>query len=116
MLRTSLTILASLVAAGSILAGTASQAFAAAPDTQTRIVSYADLNLASARGRERLEARLEAAVRDVCGVAIPGDLVAHFQVKDCRTESLAAAHGQWRRGDVRITIRTGAAPLVAFSR
>ena len=116
MLRTSLTLLASLAAAGTMLAGTASQAFAATPDTHTRIVSYADLNLASAIGRQRLEARIEAAVRDVCGVAIPGDLVARFQVKDCRADSLAAAHAQWRRGDVRITLRSGAAPLVTFSR
>ena len=58
-----------------LAAATAVPAAANIPhDSGTRIVRYADLDLNSAAGRVRLEQRIGAAVRAVCGFAVPGDL------------------------------------------
>jgi UrcA family protein len=100
MFKTPLIVLASVLTAGSILVGTASPALAAAPTAQTRIVSYADLDLASAAGRSRLDQRIGAAVRAVCGRAAPTDLNGLNQVEQCRAETLADATAQLRRGEV----------------
>jgi UrcA family protein len=98
--KTSLIFLAAVLTSGSILAGAASPALAAPPAAQTRIVSYADLNLASAAGRATLDRRLDRAVRAVCGRAAIKDLNAYRQVELCRDESLADARAQLRRGEV----------------
>ena len=116
MLKTSLVIAASLLTAASILGGTAAPAFAQpAAAAPTRVVSYADLNLASAAGRAVLDRRINAAVRDVCGHAYPIDLASVDQVLQCRQETLAAV-GQLRRGEVLIAVRNGSAPVVTFNR
>jgi UrcA family protein len=49
-------------------------AFADEPEVQTRRVSVADLNLASAEGRTQLERRIKRAARAVChdGASISG--------------------------------------------
>lgn len=70
---------------------TVSPVFAKAVTPEVRIVSYADLDLSSSAGRARLERRIDAAVRDVCGEAPSFDLARRKAVEDCRTETRANA-------------------------
>ena len=100
MRKSPLLLIASLLTAGTILAATASPAIAAPPAAQTRIVSYADLDLTRAAGRATLERRIDRAVRAVCGRAAPTDLNGLDQVQLCRAETLADAAAQWRAGEV----------------
>jgi UrcA family protein len=73
-----------------LAAAAASPASANVPrDAGTRIVRYADLDLASAAGRARLEQRIGVAVRAVCGEPLRGDLRSERAVRACRTETLA---------------------------
>jgi len=74
--------LAALVAAAAPAAATVRPAGA-------RIVSYSDLDLSAAAGRSRLEQRIGAAVRAICGSATPGDLGGVRSVRDCRAATLA---------------------------
>ena len=111
MFKTSLIVLASVLTAGSILVGTASPALAAAPAAQTRIVSYADLDLASTAGRAALDRRIDRAVRAVCGRAAIKDLNALRLVELCRDETLADARSQLRRGEV-LVAHAGAHEIV----
>ncbi len=70
---------------------TISPVFAKAATPGVRIVSYADLDLSSSAGRARLEQRIDAAVRDVCGEAPGFDLARRKAVEDCRIETRANA-------------------------
>ena len=106
MFRTPLVLVASLLASATLLAGAAAPAIAAPPAAQTRIVSFADLDLSSTAGRARLDRRIHAAVRDVCGRASPLDLNGIAQIVACRAESLADATAQYRRGEVFIAQAT----------
>lgn len=59
---------------------------------RTNHVSYANLNLATAAGENRLNRRLKAAVRLVCDDSLaPGD---HFDALKCRKAALASAQPQ----------------------
>ena len=113
MFKTPILLAASLLTSATLLAGAAGPAFAAppAPAAQTRIVSYADLDLSSAAGRARLDQRIGAAVRAVCGRAAPTDLNGLVQVQACREETLADATAQWRRGEVFIALATPTATI-----
>jgi len=62
---------------------------AAANTGSTRIVRYADLDLGSAIGRSRLDQRLQAAARDLCGTAAHRDLGGATAVRECTTATLA---------------------------
>jgi len=78
------------LAFAALAAATSVSAAANVPhDAGTRIVRYADLDLASAAGRARLEQRIGAAVRAVCGLADPSDLRGGRAVQACRTDTLA---------------------------
>ena len=68
---------------------TASPVFAKAISPEVRIVSYADLDLTSAAGRSRLEHRIQAAVREVCGEAGASNLARRQAVRECLTETRA---------------------------
>ncbi|KEO89430.1 hypothetical protein EH31_12350 [Erythrobacter longus] len=59
---------ATMATATLALAMTASPAFAGSAEVHTKMVDYADLNLASPAGQKRLEQRIEAAARSVCSV------------------------------------------------
>lgn len=111
MFKTPILLAASLLTSATLLAGAAGPAFAAppAPAAQTRIVSYADLDLSNAAGRARLDQRIGSAVRAVCGRAAPTDLNGLAQVQACRDETLADATAQWRRGEVFIALAGPAA-------
>jgi len=57
-------------------------------EPQSRIVRYDDLNLASARGRERLEIRLRHAAESVCGTASARALNEMRTTVHCRKQAL----------------------------
>lgn len=69
--------------------GAAAPAAASATPAGTRLVRYADLDLGAAAGRARLEQRIGAAVRELCGSAAPRDLGGVRDVRDCRAATLA---------------------------
>jgi len=77
------------ILASSLAAMTAAPAAAAPQSPGVRIVSAADLDLASAAGRSRLDRRLAAAVREVCGTASPADLRGVYEIRACRAETAA---------------------------
>lgn len=80
-----------LFAAATLAAAiTASPVFAKPISPEVRIVSYADLDLSSAAGRIRLEHRIRAAVRDVCGEAANFDLARRRAVRECFAETRAS--------------------------
>jgi UrcA family protein len=66
-----------------------SPVFAKPVSPQVRIVSYADLDVSTAAGQARLERRIQAAVRDVCGEAASVDLARRQAVRECITETSA---------------------------
>ena len=73
-------------------------AIAATPAAaQGRSVSFADLDLTSRSGIATFDARIERAVRQVCGQASPNDLRGRHYVERCRTETRASV--QARRSD-----------------
>ena len=87
--------LAAVASAAASLSLTAAPAAAAdivvAPETITVRVSYADLNLASAEGRARLDRRIAGAARSICGSFFPADLEMAVLVKSCREDAIASA-------------------------
>jgi UrcA family protein len=68
---------------------TASPVFAKPISPEVRVVTYADLDLSSAAGRDRLEHRIQAAVREVCGAASASNLARREAVRQCLTETRA---------------------------
>ena len=62
-----------------------------APETVTVRVSYADLNLATAQGRARLDRRIAGAARSICGNFHPADLEMASLVQNCREDAIASA-------------------------
>jgi UrcA family protein len=87
--------LAATACAAATLSMTATPAAAAditvMPDTVTVRVSYADLDLASAEGRARLDRRIAGAARGICGAYFPIDLRTAALVQDCRADAIASA-------------------------
>ena len=77
-------------------------------------VSYADLNLASARGKALLERRVGSAVREVC-LGASNHRAATYAESSCRTAAWADARPQMelayeRAGDI---ARTGNSAVIA---
>ena len=54
-------------------------------------VEYRDLNLSSPEGRDRLDSRISAAVRKVCGTTKSRQLVELADVHRCRREATTVA-------------------------
>ena len=82
-----------LFAAATLAAAvTAAPVFAKPIAPQVRTVSYADLDLSTVAGQARLEQRIQAAVRDVCGEATGVDLARRQSVRDCIAETRASVH------------------------
>ena len=84
MLKPILIAAATLAAAANL-----SPAFAKPITPEVRTVAYADLDLSTAAGRSRLEHRIEAAVREVCGAAPSFDLARRHAVRECLVETRA---------------------------
>jgi len=78
-----------LFAVAALAAAMSAPAAATARPAGARVVSYSDLDLSAAAGRARLEQRIGAAVRAVCGSAAPGDLGGVRAVEQCRAATLA---------------------------
>jgi UrcA family protein len=64
--RTAIAAVGTLFFAGVCLIGATAPAAAAEPVGRTKMVSYDDLNLASASGRKVLDARINRAAHNVC--------------------------------------------------
>ena len=62
-----------------------------AQDTQSMTVSYADLNLISQIGQDRLNRRIDLAASYVCGQADTRDFAWARAVQSCRTGAIDAA-------------------------
>jgi UrcA family protein len=86
MLKT-LPALAALAAAATLVVPTVSQA----QETNSVRVSYADLNLASQFGQNKLQHRIAYAAEIVCDKADPFDLNYTRAVSDCRIGAVAGA-------------------------
>ncbi len=79
-----------LLAAATLASALSAAPLFAKPATPgVRVVSYADLDLSSSAGQARLEQRINAAVRDVCGEAPSFDLARLRAVRECRIETRA---------------------------
>jgi len=80
------------------LAAAASLAIPAAPALSQNAVKveYADLNLDSREGQERLEARIRRAVEDVCEIReVPtGSRIRSRDSRDCEMQAFAKARQQ----------------------
>jgi UrcA family protein len=81
-----------LIASATTITPTVAQAFE--PVTVTSIVHTADLDLSSAIGQRELDRRIVQAAREVCGTASNVDLEGKNAVRECRTETIAAALSQ----------------------
>jgi UrcA family protein len=77
--------LAALATAAELLVPTVSHA-AEVPSVR---VSYADLNLATDFGQDKLQRRIAFAAGQVCGTSDPRDLIFARAVTYCRTETTA---------------------------
>ena len=104
MMKT-LPALAALVAASALLTPTVSQA----AETDSVRVSYADLNLATGFGQDRLQTRIAFAAETVCGPADHRDVPFAQKVRECRTNTIADAQPAYqeavnsvRRGTVEV--------------
>lgn len=91
MLKT-LPALAALAIASTLVIPTVSQA----ADTATARVSYADLNLTTLSGQDRLQHRIAFAARTVCGRADALDYVFGRIVTECRENAIADAQPAFR--------------------
>ncbi|MDG5748055.1 UrcA family protein [Qipengyuania sp. XHP0207] len=68
---------------------------AQASDTQSIEVPFDDLNLASAAGQERLDRRIEAAARTVCGYERrTGSRIIDHQTRTCLDTARASARAK----------------------
>jgi UrcA family protein len=78
-------------ALASLTAPAAASEITVQPETVTVRVSYADLNLASAAGRARLDRRIAGAAREICGSYFSNDLRLGALVSACRADAIASA-------------------------
>jgi len=82
-------------AAAIALGTTAAMAVPAAAQTAPSVtVSFADLNLASERGTEIFDRRIENAIDQVCGGLAPRDVRRNLAYKECVEETAAVAKAQ----------------------
>ena len=89
--------------AGAILALLDSPAVAAPIELPARSVSLGDLDLSTEAGRIRLDRRIVAAARNVCGRAWPMDPDAVAEMRRCRSETFARVAADPRVGHVYMT-------------
>ena len=107
----------SILAAASLVAGLITAGLAAAPAVAQApagiAVSYADLNLGSAAGREALDGRIAGAAAQLCGFARPVELGWAAAVATCRAETIALTQPQ-RNAAIGLsgTVRVGQADQI----
>ena len=97
----------SAIAALALTAGTLalSTPVHAAPAEEQVAVKTGDLDLSSAEGVARLDRRVRAAAREICGVVPVTDLNMQRQVADCQQAVLDNA-----RDDVALALRAAGTP------
>ena len=99
---------------GAIAATAATVAFAspaaAQTDDKVAVVSFAGLDLAKPADAARLDNRLRAAARDVCGPDQANDIRLHRQAMECQKEALSRANA-----DVRLALRGTSGTEVALT-
>lgn len=107
---------AAVLAASALLGPTVSQA----ATVNSYRVSYADLNLASDRGRSSLQRRIAFGARVVCEIEDSRELALAAATADCRSDAIAgvqpayeAAVANARRGTVQVL---DAAALIVTAR
>lgn len=115
-----LTAGAAVAAAAALLlptASLASTAIASNEDGVQTVVSYGDLNLATARGTHLLQRRINVAAAQVCGTSRPVDLESIKASRECVSGAIASAQPAFdeaiaaaRRGSV--TVIPGASLIV----
>jgi len=78
------------------MAFTATPALAGSGDAASKSVGYADLNLATAEGQERLEQRINTAAKSVCRVneVRTGTRIRSPHIGDCLANARASAKKQ----------------------
>jgi UrcA family protein len=76
-------------------------------------VSYADLDLSTARGVERLDRRIRTAVETACGPTSSADPRGTNLVRHCRAETLVLARAQ---RDSAIAVASQSSPIRLASR
>ena len=84
--------LAALAMAAVLVTPTVSLAF----EVPSVRVSYADLNLSTDFGQDKLQRRISFAANQVCGISDPRDLNLVRAVGECRTETIAEAQPAFR--------------------
>ena len=89
--------------AGAILALLDSPSIAAPVESPARSVSLGDLDLSTEAGRIRLDRRIVAAARNVCGRAWPMDPDAVAEMRRCRSETFARVAADPRVGHLYMT-------------
>ena len=68
---------------------------------EVRVVSYADLDLTRQTGRQVLERRVAAAIREVCGAPVTKPLAEAAHQRACAATALQNAQAQvWRAVDL----------------
>ena len=89
--------------AGAILALLDSPSVAGPVEPPSRTVSLGDLDLSTEAGRIRLDRRIVAAARDVCGRSWPMDPDAVAEMRRCRSETFVRVVADPRIGPVYMT-------------
>ena len=88
----------SVLAAAALAAGLVNLGLAAAPAVARMpdgiLVSYADLNLANAVGRNILDRRIANAAEQLCGKFAPLELTLNAAAEACRAETIALTQEQ----------------------
>ncbi len=92
LIRTIAGTFGTLIFAGACLVAAAGPA-AAQETSQSKVVSYSDLNVGSTQGRNALDARIKAAAHSVCNVGAH-DLISRSQEIRCYNEAVANARAQ----------------------
>lgn len=90
MLKTISILTAMALAAG----GAAAPAMAKYDDQPHVEVAYGDLDLATAEGRERLNNRVESAIRSMCGSGSSVNIRERAAIKACETTARRSAEPQ----------------------
>ena len=102
-----------------VMSAIAAPARAADSDTQTRLITYNDLDLNTAAGEARLKVRIANAAAAICGPVGGRSIDDHDRVDACRGKAIASASPQMdaviasaRSSDHRYAMNNGAIAML----
>jgi UrcA family protein len=102
-----------------VISAIAGPARAADSDTQTRLITYNDLNLNTAAGEARLKLRIANAATAICGPVGGRSIDDHDRFDACREKAIASASPQMnaviasaRSSDHRYAMKNGAIAML----